>query len=191
MMRIETFAWRLANEVVEPENRSTASEHLPLWARVRTGNTDGPSAGLMMALAYIDLLTPGALVGDLRVAGTGGIRPDGLAFPVKGIDVKVATAMLARPDVIFVTRPPKSSRERHHHPVSRRSASQRMATPSENGSTSPDTSKQVETRPAIQEQLRSSSSMTYVKLWRGCADDRRRGRMRSCPRSAGIPIGTS
>jgi len=108
MMRIETFAWRLANEVVEPEHRSTAPDHVPGWARVRTGNTDGPSAGLIMALAYIDLLTPGALVGDLRVAGTGGIRPDGLAFPVKGIDVKVATAMLTRPDVIFVTRPPKS-----------------------------------------------------------------------------------
>lgn len=107
MMQIETFAWRLANEVVEPENRSTASDHLPVWAHVRTGNTDGPSAGLMMALAYIDLLTPGALVGNLRVAGTGGIRPDGLAFAVKGIDVKVATAMLTRPDVIFVTRSPK------------------------------------------------------------------------------------
>jgi len=108
MMRIEAIAWRLANEVVEPENRSTESDHLPLWARVRTGSTDGPSAGLMTALAYIDLLTPGALVGDLRVAGTGGIRPDGLAFRVKGIDVKVATAMLTRPDVIFVTRSPKS-----------------------------------------------------------------------------------
>jgi hypothetical protein len=107
MMRIEAVAWRLANELVEPQNRSTASDHLPLWAHVRTADTDGPSAGLMMALAYIDLLTPGALVGDLRVAGTGGIRPDGLAFPVKGIDVKVATAMLARPDVIFVTKEPK------------------------------------------------------------------------------------
>ncbi len=107
MIRIETIAWKLANEVVESENRSTASDHLPAWARVRTGNTDGPSAGLMMALAYIDLLTPGALVGDIRVAGTGGIRPDGLAFPVKGIDVKVATAMLTRPDVIFVTKPPR------------------------------------------------------------------------------------
>jgi hypothetical protein len=108
MMRIETIAWRLANEVVEPQNRSTASDHLPVWAHVRTGNTDGPSVGLMMALAYIDLLTPGALVGDLRVAGTGGIRPDGLAFPVKGIDVKVATALLARSEVIFVTRQPTS-----------------------------------------------------------------------------------
>ncbi len=106
MMRFETIAWLLANEVVEPENRSTESDHLPLWAHVRTGSTDGPSAGLMMALAYIDLLTPGALVGELQVAGTGGIRPDGLAFPVKGIDVKVATARLTRSDVIFVTREP-------------------------------------------------------------------------------------
>jgi hypothetical protein len=108
MMRIENIAWRVANDVVEPENRSTASDDLPLWAHVRTGNTDGPSAGLIMALAYIDLLTPGALVGDIRVAGTGGIGPDGIAFPVRGIDVKVATALLARPDVIFVTRPPTS-----------------------------------------------------------------------------------
>jgi hypothetical protein len=102
----ETIAWRLANAVVEPQNRSTASDHLPLWAHVRTGNTDGPSAGLMITLAYIDLLTPGALVGGLRVAGTGGIEADGLAVAVEGIDVKVVTAMLTRPDVIFVTRPP-------------------------------------------------------------------------------------
>ena len=108
MMRIETIAWKLANEVVEPENRSTAADHLPLWAHVRTGNTDGPSAGLIMTLAYIDLLTPGALVGDLRVAGTGGIGPDGVAFRVKGIDVKVAVARLTRPGVIFVTKPPTS-----------------------------------------------------------------------------------
>ena len=108
MMQFENYAWQLANETVEPQNRSISSDHLPLWAHVRTGGTDGPSAGLMFALAYIDLLTPGALVGDLRVAGTGGIRPDGLAFSVKGIDVKVAAAMLTRPDVVFVTRPPKS-----------------------------------------------------------------------------------
>jgi hypothetical protein len=29
VMRIETIAWRLANEVVEPVNRSTAFDHLP------------------------------------------------------------------------------------------------------------------------------------------------------------------
>ena len=119
MMRFETIAWRLANQVVEPENRSTASEELPHWAHVRTGDTDGPSAGLMMALAYIDLLTPGALVGEMRVAGTGGIRPDGLAFPVHGIDVKVATAMLDSTRRDLRDQAADIGRERHHGPVSR------------------------------------------------------------------------
>ena len=40
------------------------------------------------------------------MAGTGGIEADGLAIPMMGIDVKVVTAMLTRPDVIFVTEPP-------------------------------------------------------------------------------------
>jgi hypothetical protein len=62
---------------------------------------------LMFTLAYIDVLTPGALVGTLRVAGSGGIGPDGVVFPVSNLEVKVAAAMLAGPDVIFTTRPPK------------------------------------------------------------------------------------
>ena len=107
MLQSETVAWHVANEVVEPQNRSTASDHLPRWAHVRTGNNTGPSAGLMFTLAYIDLLTPGALVGNLRVAGTGGIAIDGLAFRVTGVDVKVVTAMLTRPDVVFTTELPK------------------------------------------------------------------------------------
>ena len=149
MMRIETIAWKLANEVVEPEHRSTASDHLPRWAHVRTGDTDGPSAGLIMSLAYIDLLTPGPLVGDMRVAATGGIRPDGLAFPVKGVDVKVATAMLTRPDVIFVTKPPKLVGARQSSRL-QRTASRQMATRSGSGSTSLDTSKRAGRRPTIQ-----------------------------------------
>ena len=180
MMRIETFAWRLANEVVDPENRSTASEQLPSWARVRTGNTDGPSAGLIMALAYIDLLTPGALVGDMRVAGTGGIRPDGLAFPVKGIDVKVATATLTRPAVIFVTRPPKSV----ENVTIVQSQAERIparATRSGNGSMSSDTSEQAETRPTIQEQLRRRRPRLTSSAGVALRTQRRRDRMRRRP----------
>src|SRR3954454_20820149 len=105
----ETIGWRLANAAVGPEDRSTETELVPPWARVRTGNNTGPSAGLIFTLAYIDLLTPGALVGNLRVAGTGGIAVDGFAYAVSGIDVKVATAMLTQPDVIFTTEPPTSS----------------------------------------------------------------------------------
>jgi hypothetical protein len=114
----ENVAWRLANEAVEPD-RSRASDHLPRRARIRTGSTSGPSAGLMFTLAYIDLLTPGALVGNLRVAGTGGIGADGVATPVAGVDVKIAAALLTRPDVIFTSTPPKLSEpvtivESHH-----------------------------------------------------------------------------
>lgn len=108
MLRSETIAWQVANQVVEPHNRSMAADALPDWAHVRTGNNTGPSAGLMFTLAYLDLLTPGALVGSVRVAGTGGISSNGFAFTVSGIDVKVATAMLTRPDVVFVPGLPKS-----------------------------------------------------------------------------------
>jgi hypothetical protein len=102
ILRSASIAWQVANQVVEPDNRSTAADNLPLWAHVRTGNNTGPSAGLLFTLFYIDLLTPGALVGNLRVAGTGGIAIDGVAFSVSGIDVKIATALLTQPDVIFI-----------------------------------------------------------------------------------------
>ncbi len=107
IVRSAGTAWQVANRLVEQENRSTAAD-LPSWAHVRTGNTDGPSAGLIFTLSYIDLLTPGALVGDLRVAATGGITIDGMAFAVSGIDVKIATARLTQPDVIFITEWPSA-----------------------------------------------------------------------------------
>ena len=80
----------------------------PAWARVHSGGDTGPSAGLIFALAYLDALTPGALVGNLRVAGTGMLGLDGVVGPVKEIDIKVAAAMLTRPDVIFVPKVPNS-----------------------------------------------------------------------------------
>jgi hypothetical protein len=104
----ETLAWRLANEALGHDGGSTASDQLPLEARILTGNQTGFSAGLMFTLAYIDMLTPGPLVGDLRIAGTGGVGPDGVVIPAFGIDAKVAAAMLTRPNVIFTTSPPDS-----------------------------------------------------------------------------------
>ena len=74
---------------------------------MRTGNNTGPSAGLIFTLAYIDLLTSGRLVGDLRVAGTGSIGDDGVVQPVSNVEVKVAAALLTNPDVIFTPRPSK------------------------------------------------------------------------------------
>ena len=64
-------AWRFANELV-----GSPQAPLPDGASVRTGADFGSSAGLMFALTFLDLLSPGRLVGELRVAGTGGIGPD-------------------------------------------------------------------------------------------------------------------
>jgi hypothetical protein len=102
----QTMAWGLANEAAGTTQGS--GDLLPAWARVRTGNDKGFSAGLMFTLAYIDALTAGPLVGDLRVAGTGGIGPDGIVTPAFGLEVKVAAAMLTQPDVIFATDAPAS-----------------------------------------------------------------------------------
>jgi hypothetical protein len=104
----QDLAWRLANETTAPISATSGSGQLPQWARIRTGNSTGPSAGLMFTLAYIDALTPGRLVGNLRVAGTGAIGPDGVVIPVSGAEIKVAAAILTRPDVIFTPTPPTS-----------------------------------------------------------------------------------
>ncbi len=102
----ENVAWRLATKAVGSQSDLTTSDKLPQWAHFRTGDDTGPSAGLMFTLAYIDALTSGALVGDLRVAGTGAIGPDGVVIPVKMIEVKVAAALLARPNVVFTPEAP-------------------------------------------------------------------------------------
>ena len=101
-------AWRLANRAAGTAEGVAGSDRLPDWARIPTGNDTGFSAGLMFTLAYIDMLTPGPLVDDLRVAGTGGIGPDGVVTPAAGLEVKVAAAMLTRPDVVFTTSAPTS-----------------------------------------------------------------------------------
>ena len=109
MAQSQNMAWRLANEAVGRPSTSTSLQQRPRWARVRTSNETGYSAGLMFTLAYIDALTPGALVGNLRVAGTGGIGSDGVVTPAFGIQIKVAAAMLSRPDVIFTTSAPNAT----------------------------------------------------------------------------------
>jgi hypothetical protein len=107
LVQSEYVAWQVANNAVGPANGFLASEVLPRWAWFRTGSDVGRSAGFMFTLAYVDLLTPGLLVGNLHVAGTGGIGRDGVVFPVTNVEIKVAAAMLTQPDVIFTTRPSK------------------------------------------------------------------------------------
>ncbi len=52
----------------------------------------GPSAGTMFALAIYDRLTPGALTGGEKVAGTGEMSPDGTVGPIGGVRQKMAGA---------------------------------------------------------------------------------------------------
>ena len=92
---------------------------IPGWARPRTGNADGTSAGLLFALADVDLLSSAALAGGLRVAATGTIGSDGTITSVRMVDAKLAAARLAQADVVFapdfpagrgsVTRVPRTS----------------------------------------------------------------------------------
>lgn len=52
----------------------------------------GPSAGTMFALAIYDKLTPGALTGGKKIAGTGEMTPDGTVGPIGGVRQKMAGA---------------------------------------------------------------------------------------------------
>lgn len=52
----------------------------------------GPSAGMVFALGVYDKLTPGALIGDRTVAGTGTIDAQGQVGPIGGAKEKLASA---------------------------------------------------------------------------------------------------
>ena len=56
------------------------------------GDIVGPSAGLAMALSIYQMVAPNDLIGSLRVAGTGGISPDGNVVAIGGIQEKIAGA---------------------------------------------------------------------------------------------------
>src|SRR4051794_1663185 len=93
----QRVAWGVAASVVGGAGPS----HLPEWGRPRTGADHGTSAGLLFALADVDLLTAGPLGGRLRVAATGSIGSDGSVTAVRMVDAKVAAARLAAADVVF------------------------------------------------------------------------------------------
>lgn len=52
----------------------------------------GPSAGLVLAIAIVDKLSPGDSTGGAEVAGTGTIEPDGTVGPIGGISHKIQAA---------------------------------------------------------------------------------------------------
>ena len=65
----------------------------------------GPSAGTMFALAIYDKLTPGALTGGLKVAGTGEISAEGVVGSIGGIQQKIAGASAAGAKIFLVPAP--------------------------------------------------------------------------------------
>ncbi|TAM68658.1 MAG: PDZ domain-containing protein [Microbacteriaceae bacterium] len=67
----------------------------PIDVKIQLNNVGGPSAGQMFALGIIDKLTPGALTGGQRVAGTGTIDDEGNIGPIGGIRQKMFGARAA------------------------------------------------------------------------------------------------
>lgn len=67
-------------------------------------NIGGPSAGLVFALAVFDRATPGALMKDRSIAGTGTIDAAGKVGPIGGIKEKVAGARRGGATIFLVPR---------------------------------------------------------------------------------------
>ncbi|GAB3069136.1 PDZ domain-containing protein [Pedococcus soli] len=64
----------------------------PFDVKIDAGNVGGPSAGTMFALGVYDRLTPGALTGGKKIAGTGTIDAAGAVGPIGGIRQKLVGA---------------------------------------------------------------------------------------------------
>jgi PDZ domain-containing protein len=75
---------------------------VPVQIKIDTSDISGPSAGLAMALATIDALTPGELTGGKRVAVTGTIDPQGNVGEIGGLPQKAVAARAAHAQVFIV-----------------------------------------------------------------------------------------
>ena len=65
---------------------------LPTKVSIDAGEVGGPSAGMMFSLAIYDKLTPWALTGGEKIAGTGTINSTGAVGPIGGIQQKLTGA---------------------------------------------------------------------------------------------------
>lgn len=70
----------------------TEQFNFPVEVDIELGDVGGPSAGLVFALATIDKLTPGNLVGDHTVAASGTMSAEGNVGPIGGIRQKLYAA---------------------------------------------------------------------------------------------------
>lgn len=64
----------------------------PFDVSIQIEDIGGPSAGMMFALGIVDKLTPGAMTGGERIAGTGTIDSSGRVGPIGGIRQKLVGA---------------------------------------------------------------------------------------------------
>lgn len=81
----------------------------PLPVDADTDGVSGPSAGLMLTLAYVDASSPGDLTAGLTVIGTGTVEGDGTVEGVAGVPLKVQGAARLGADVFFVAEANASS----------------------------------------------------------------------------------
>lgn len=80
-----------------------AGHEFPMDVDISVGDIGGPSAGMIFSLSVYDELTPGALTGGRRIAGTGTISADGAVGPIGGIRQKMVGA--AETDAEFFLAP--------------------------------------------------------------------------------------
>lgn len=75
---------------------------LPFDINIEVGDIGGPSAGLALTLAILDILSDGDLTGGHAVAATGTIELDGTVGDVGGVAQKALTVRRAGAQVFFV-----------------------------------------------------------------------------------------
>jgi PDZ domain-containing protein len=75
---------------------------IPVNIQIDTSDVSGPSAGLAMALATIDVLTPGDLTGGKAIAVTGTIDPAGNVGEIGGLPQKAVVARDAHAKIFIV-----------------------------------------------------------------------------------------
>ena len=86
---------------IAPEDRIVGFD-FPFDVAIDSGDVGGPSAGLAFTLALLDVLTPGELTGNHKVAVTGTMSLNGVVGPVGGGAQKAIAVRNAGYDVFLV-----------------------------------------------------------------------------------------
>jgi PDZ domain-containing protein len=79
--------------------------HFPIRVSINIENIGGPSAGLAMTLGIMDALSKSSITGDLKIAATGTINPDGDVGDVGGVAEKTIAVENAGATVFLVPIP--------------------------------------------------------------------------------------